>query len=447
MFDKDKMQRALAEIQAATASWADKDAAEMEPLLRESLESVTHLTEYEDEKASRIMTAMAFVGALVAAVHALAFQYVFPRQDAVFVVLNFCLVCFYFFAVVGSTYVVYGIAPRFNLPKHKDVRPRSLLFAREIERVTGTVWAAEFVGRTVEQVTAQSARHQLEEIKLIAHKALRKVATLHRASLCYGISLGFLIGGMLALGIGIVKKALPQSHAVIVFDADNTLWDTNELYAQAQETLVARLEKLTGKRVVGDRVAYLRRFDEEIAQNHPDGFRYPIRLLTERMYQELSGKVSSLPPDAAAVFGEFEHEYLSTIAGSPQLFPGAKETLSALVAKGYRLVLLSEGDPVLVRDRLAGNAIRDYFTDVLVKKKVAGTFEDLRSLHGSEHATTFFSVGDRLDVDMRLAAKAGYRTIFLPGKFRPFESSLDCWRPDATAVSLNEIPALVDALR
>src|SRR4051812_37362184 len=47
---------------------------ELLPLAKWSLESVTHLTEYEDEKANRILTAVAFLSALVSVAFAAIVQ-------------------------------------------------------------------------------------------------------------------------------------------------------------------------------------------------------------------------------------------------------------------------------------------------------------------------------------------------------------------------------------
>src|SRR5208282_301126 len=66
------------EIAAALVDWqpTEKSAA----LARWSLETLTHLTEYEDEKANRIFTAVAFLSALVGALFAVSVT-TFPFKE------------------------------------------------------------------------------------------------------------------------------------------------------------------------------------------------------------------------------------------------------------------------------------------------------------------------------------------------------------------------------
>lgn len=447
--EKKKSQKDIEEIWAAVAQWPDNDAACLSSEIQQCLESVTHLTEYEDEKASRIMTAMAFVGAIVAAVHALALQYVFLHRGTVLVVFNVLLAMFYILAVTGSWLVVHAIKPRFNIPTNRGARPFSLHFGPEIERVTGEVWAKEFIGKNEVALQAQNAKNQIAEVKLIAHKAARKVRTLTFATTCYLVSLFILILAMITLGGTLVKKSLSQKHVVVVFDADNTLWDTNALYANAQKALVIGLEKMTGGKVEGDRVSYLRRFDEEIAKGHENGFRYPIHLLVERIYDELAGKDGrkNSDPEIQGAFKQLEDDYLARIASAPRLLPRAKEVLTTLSEKGYRLVLLSESDPSLLDERLEKNGIREFFYDVIPSRKSSDVFANLKRAYSTDSNAVFVSIGDRVDVDLKLAEDAGYRTIQVPGGFRPFAATLGCWKPDETVVSLAEIPEKIDSFR
>src|SRR5258708_1767675 len=55
----------IADIRAELVALGTAEIDEILPLAKWSLESVTHLTEYEDEKANRILTAIAFLSAMV----------------------------------------------------------------------------------------------------------------------------------------------------------------------------------------------------------------------------------------------------------------------------------------------------------------------------------------------------------------------------------------------
>src|SRR5947209_5368287 len=64
----------VADIAAQLVALGSTAIDEILPLAKWSLESVTHLTEYEDEKANRILTAIAFLSALVGVVFAAIVQ-------------------------------------------------------------------------------------------------------------------------------------------------------------------------------------------------------------------------------------------------------------------------------------------------------------------------------------------------------------------------------------
>ena len=59
------------------------------------------------------------------------------------------------------------------------------------------------------------------------------------------------------------------SRAFVVVDADNTLWDTNAVYANAQLALLSAVEEHVGVNAAGDRLTYLRNIDQALAQRHP----------------------------------------------------------------------------------------------------------------------------------------------------------------------------------
>jgi hypothetical protein len=59
------------QLREALSKWTPEKPGEYLERARWSLETVTHLTEYEDEKANRILTAMTFLSALVGVVYLL----------------------------------------------------------------------------------------------------------------------------------------------------------------------------------------------------------------------------------------------------------------------------------------------------------------------------------------------------------------------------------------
>ncbi|MDA9393086.1 hypothetical protein WN73_21450 [Bradyrhizobium sp. CCBAU 45394] len=64
-------------------------------------------------------------------------------------------------------------------------------------------------------------------------------------------------------------------------DADNTLWDTDTVFAAAQLEMLREVEKLTGRRAPDDEdrgLAFLRTIDQRIATEHPDHLEVSARI-------------------------------------------------------------------------------------------------------------------------------------------------------------------------
>src|SRR5690348_17160579 len=81
---------------------------------------------------------------------------------------------------------------------------------------------------------------------------------------------------------------------LVVTDADNTLWDTNSVYRDAQLAYFDEVLKIAGVNAnIEDRLAYLRNLDQAIAAKHKDHFRYPPLLLAEALYNALLTEAGS----------------------------------------------------------------------------------------------------------------------------------------------------------
>src|ERR1700732_2423909 len=121
---------AVAQIAPLLNNW--KKPADL-PTLREltakSLDAVTHLTEYEDEKANRILTAMAFLSALVGVVFAAVVQKCPMSYVSQLGARGYCGSALGLFAVyvlfplyflilaVGAALTIIAVRPRFRIPK------------------------------------------------------------------------------------------------------------------------------------------------------------------------------------------------------------------------------------------------------------------------------------------------------------------------------------------
>lgn len=192
--------------QESLAGWHPKEVAES--LSKESLESVTRLTEYQDDKANRILTAAALLATLAGVLYsALA-----PRDTSQNVVFTssklstgaqillwgfhglfaaFCL-C----VAVGTFLVILGIRPRFRLPVAADGKPSvigSPLFAIDIAKRSIADWTSLFASKSEADLSCHYTRSRVLEIHLVAEKVVEKLRVVQ-----LGVGLFLLSTGTLA---------------------------------------------------------------------------------------------------------------------------------------------------------------------------------------------------------------------------------------------------------
>lgn len=202
----------------------------------------------------------------------------------------------------------------------------------------------------------------------------------------------------------------------LLTDADNTLWDTNGVFAAAQLSLLDSLESLTKSKVqVDDRLLYVRRFDQEIAQKHPDGLRYPIDELIFALIQDIGSK-NALPLEEDAI-DRVRRDYYDRLKDRPRLRWGVRKTIEKLASAGTPIWVVSEGAERRVREALEEHGLDSFVERVISGKKTAEFFRVLAS--EIPRRKTALVVGDQLDRDIVPAKAAGFQTAYFPGGFEP----------------------------
>src|SRR5688572_22419936 len=77
---------------------------------------------------------------------------------------------------------------------------------------------------------------------------------------------------------------------IILADADNTLWDTNAVFRDAQLQLLVRIEAEVGSLCPSeDRLGFVRVYDQALAQRHHLHLRYPPQLLVRSIEAGMAG--------------------------------------------------------------------------------------------------------------------------------------------------------------
>lgn len=197
-------------------------------------------------------------------------------------------------------------------------------------------------------------------------------------------------------------------------DADNTLWDTNRVFAEAQLGLLASVEQYAGQRAPhDDRLAFVRKHDQRIAAKDHRGLKYPPSFLVQALWSDLAGK-SGAPEDVVA---SIVADYFTNLSKKADLRLGVKEALSALHARQVEISVVSEGKRERVIEMLAVHDLDRYVARTVTGEKSADMYR--RMLKLTDDPTRALCVGDQLDRDVAFAKAAGLRAVYFPGGFTP----------------------------
>jgi len=225
----------------------------------------------------------------------------------------------------------------------------------------------------------------------------------------------------------------------IYTDADNTLWDTDALFTEAQLSLLGATEGLVG--ITGpktDRLKFVREFDQAIARRHHAGLRYPPALLVRSLTVGLRGTT----PEAAAqevvaegsrpstTEAEALEAYARILSGVPPLLSGVREGLVLAQQNDSPVYVVTEGPLELVQSRLRALNVERFTAGALSAAKSPDLYARLRQRAAPRQAAM---IGDQLDRDIRFAREGGLKTILIRGRFRP------SWTDGADVVHADQV--------
>lgn len=224
----------------------------------------------------------------------------------------------------------------------------------------------------------------------------------------------------------------------VIFDADDTLWQTEALYDLALDRAQALMEEVG---VCGAEWRHLQRAaDLDAVREHGYSVRrFPTSSVVA--YRKLSQN-----PDAAV------EQTLYAISSSvfeqdAQLVADVEHVLSLLVRR-YQLAVLTKGDPGVQRRRMSASGLSDYFDAIsIVKEKYPETFCDVCDTL-STHPSAAVSVGNSVKSDILPALRAGLHAVWIDAHVWPHEAHVSKIPPNG-ALALNrleDLPATLEAL-
>jgi putative hydrolase of the HAD superfamily len=192
----------------------------------------------------------------------------------------------------------------------------------------------------------------------------------------------------------------------LVFDADDTLWDSNIHFLEAEARFVAELVAAGAGETAAVRAA-LRRRELEIIRSHGYG-REPFVVLMRTVAADVAP-----PGERDAVVAAIERIAEDFLARECALLPDVAQTLAELAAR-HHLILFTKGHPREQMSKLDRSGLRPHFSHVEVPpEKDEAAYRRLVEAAGLDRARTFM-IGNSPRSDINPALRAGLRAVFIP---------------------------------
>lgn len=202
-----------------------------------------------------------------------------------------------------------------------------------------------------------------------------------------------------------VGPGVRRTGQVLIFDADDTLWENNVLFERVIDDFLDWVAHPTL-----DRAEIRAILDDIEAANvvaHGYGSKVFLRGLAEclgRLWERPATEQERRRIDELAV---------ALVDHRVELLPGVAETLADLGGR-HELFLLTKGDTGEQRAKIEASALERHFRGVhIVAEKDAGVYRRLAAEHAMTPATTWM-IGNSPRSDILPARQAGMNAVFIP---------------------------------
>ena len=226
----------------------------------------------------------------------------------------------------------------------------------------------------------------------------------------------------------------------VVFDGDDTLWRTEQLYddARSEARRIVSSAGLDGS----EWEALERRLDvDNVATIGYSTRRFPASCV--QAYEEISRRANRLPDP---IFAERVHSAASSVfERDAEVVEGARQTLSELRENGMRLALLTKGDYDLQRRRIKRSGLCHLFDTIeIVPEKSPDTIRSVVASLGVD-VNAAWMVGNSIRSDILPAIDAGLRAIWVDAHVWEYERAQDHLVDDRVTVAshLAQVPKLI----
>ncbi|WP_371478353.1 HAD family hydrolase [Kitasatospora sp. NBC_00315] len=196
-----------------------------------------------------------------------------------------------------------------------------------------------------------------------------------------------------------------RREQVLVFDADDTLWENNVVF----ERVIAQFLGWLDHPALGlpERRAVLDEIQAANAVTHGYGSGMLIRSFAD-CATRLRGR-----PVTAAETAEIAALAAVLIDHQVELVPGAADTLARLGVR-HRLLLLTKGDAEEQRRKIDASGLAPYFQALeIVPEKDDAAYRRLITAYGLDPAESWM-IGNSPKSDILPARRAGMNAVFIP---------------------------------
>ncbi|MYV97420.1 HAD family hydrolase [Streptomyces sp. SID3343] len=192
---------------------------------------------------------------------------------------------------------------------------------------------------------------------------------------------------------------------VLIFDADDTLWENNVLFERVIDDYLDWIDHPTLDRV------RIREILNDIEAANAITYGYGSKMFLRSLGETLARLRER--PVSEAESRHIEQLAVALVENRIELVPGVVETLTALGTR-HDLLLLTKGDTEEQQRKIDASALAHHFSSThIVMEKGVDVYVDLTRTHGLVPETTWM-IGNSPKSDILPARGAGLNAVFIP---------------------------------
>jgi FMN phosphatase YigB (HAD superfamily) len=255
-----------------------------------------------------------------------------------------------------------------------------------------------------------------------------------------------------------------KNRNIAIFDGDNTLWDTNEVFTSAQKEILQGLARVGIPADPNRDFDLLRRMDDLLVK-HFGNHEYDNSHLALCLLRHYRGERIDEVEQVARIVGVAESAdvqlaqelgagFLRALARVPELLPDVADSLSEIYQAGLTLmVLYSEGQKNRLTKIVDTYQMSKVFHHIVlgdksnddwakVKDAALRLFNERYPNHNGQ--PQLYVIGDRLERDIRPGNLIGAKTLYKPGGYKRRETPKDKYdEPTIVVQSMREVVRLL----